>query len=109
MSGDLSSPGATIRHGEEMAAFRLAALVESSTDAIIGKDLDGIITDWNRGAERIFGHTAAEIIGTSGRRLIPADRPEEESVLLEKIRRGVNAVSFEALRQTRDGRTVHVT
>jgi PAS domain-containing protein len=78
----------TERHKFEITAYRLAALVASSDDAIIGKDLNLIVTSWNFGAERIFGYTAEEMIGTSLMRLIPPDRLEEEREILARIRRG---------------------
>ncbi len=71
----------------EVSSSRLGAIVESSDDAIIGKNLDGIITSWNAGAERIFGYEAAEILGTSILRIIPADRHEEERRILDRVRR----------------------
>src|ERR1700744_709888 len=92
----------------EIALKRLAAIVESSDDAIIGKDLNSIVTSWNRSAERIFGYSASEMVGTSILRLIPADRLTEEDQILEKIRRGENVDHFETLRQTRDGRLINV-
>jgi len=92
----------------ETASARLAAIVESSDDAIVGKDLQGVITSWNRGAEKIFGYTAGEMVGTSIMRLIPADRQEEENHILEKIKRGENVKHFETLRQTKDGRLIQV-
>jgi PAS domain S-box-containing protein len=76
------------RHLAEITAHRLAAIVASSDDAIIGKDLNSIITSWNFGAERIFGYTADEMIGTSIMRLIPSDRQDEEQEILAHIRRG---------------------
>ncbi len=93
----------------ELVSARLAAIVQSSEDAIIGKDLDGVITAWNRGAEKIFGYTASEIVGTSILRLIPADRHQEEQVILEKIRGGDSVNPFETLRQTKDGRLLDVS
>src|ERR1700733_13519739 len=71
----------------ETAAF-LAAIVESSGDAIISKDLDGVVTSWNRGAEHIFGYRAAEMIGRPVSILIPPDRMGEEAHILSRIRRG---------------------
>jgi len=99
----------TERKAAEMASIWLAAIVNYSDDAIIGKDLNSIITSWNKGAERIFGYTAAEMIGTSIMRLIPADRQEEENQILTKIRRGENVEHFETQRQTKDGRLIHVS
>jgi PAS domain S-box-containing protein len=94
----------TERKQTEAALIRLAAIVESSDDAIIGKNLDSIVTSWNRGAEKIFGYTAGEIVGTSIMRLIPIDRQDEENFILEKIKRGESVEHFETLRKTRDGR-----
>ena len=99
----------TERKAVEMQSKRLAAIVESSDDAIIGKDPEGIITSWNKGAERIFGYTASEIIGTTLRRLIPAGRQDEETQILEKIKRGESVQHFETLRQTKDGRLIAVS
>ncbi len=93
----------------EVVASRLAAIVESSDDAIIGKDLNGLITSWNRGAERIFGYAAAEIVGTPVMRLIPADRQEEETHILGQIRAGLRVDHFETKRQTKDGRLIDVS
>ena len=91
------------------AAEQLAAIVKYSHDAIIGKDLDGIITSWNQGAEKIFGYTAEEMVGTSIERLIPADRLEEENQILQKIRRDERVENFETLRRTKDGRMIDVS
>ena len=99
----------TERKQAEMALSRLAAIVESSGDAIIGKDLNGIITSWNKGAEEIFGYEASEMMGASIMRLIPTDRQEEEDRIKEKVRRGENVESFETLRQTKDGRLIDVS
>ena len=88
---------------------RLAAIVESSDDAIIAKDLNGIITDWNLGAEKIFGYTAAEMVGTPIMRLIPEERQEEETYILDQIRRGHRVDHFETQRRTKDGRLIDVS
>ena len=88
---------------------RLAAIVQSSEDAIMRMDLNGIIGSWNRGAEKIFGYTAAEVVGTSNLRLIPADHQQEEHDILEKIRSGDSVEHFETLRLTKDGRLLHVS
>jgi PAS domain S-box-containing protein len=93
----------------ELDSMRLAAIVESSDDAIISKDLNGVVTSWNKGAEKIFGFTAGEMVGTSIMRLIPADRQDEENYILGKIRRGERVDHFETLRQTKDGRLVAVS
>ena len=97
------------RRQTQVDSSRLAAIVESSDDAIVSKDLDGIVTSWNQGAERMFGYSAAEMVGTSIRRLIPADRQDEEAHILEKIRRGERVQHFETLRRTKDGRTISVS
>ncbi len=91
------------------AADRLAAIVESSDDAILGKDLNGTITSWNRGAEKVFGYTAEEMLGTSILRLIPADRHAEEPHILGMIRRGQSVTHFETQRLTKDGRRIDVS
>jgi PAS domain S-box-containing protein len=99
----------TARKQSEIAANRLAAIIASSQDAIIGKDLDSIVNSWNRGAEKIFGYTAAEMIGTSITRLMPADRQDEENQILDRIKRGQNVEHFETLRLTKDGRLINVS
>ncbi|HET7649983.1 MAG TPA: PAS domain S-box protein [Gammaproteobacteria bacterium] len=93
----------------EQAAGRLAAIVESSDDGIVSKDLDGTVTSWNSGAEKIFGYRADEMLGQSIRRIIPPDRYKEEDYILEKIRRGEAIDHFETLRQTKDGRLIDVS
>jgi PAS domain S-box-containing protein len=99
----------TERHKSEITANRLAALVASSDDAIIGKDLNLIVTSWNSGAERIFGYTAEEMIGTSIMRLIPPDRLEEETEILSRIRRGQRSDHFETVRLAKDGRRLNLS
>lgn len=87
----------------DMARARLAAIVESSSDSIVGKDLQGIVTSWNGGAERMFGYTADEMIGRSITRVIPADRQGDEDMILDRIRRGENVEHFETRRVRKDG------
>ncbi len=99
----------TERKQVEIASLRLAAIVESSDDAIIGKDLNSIVTSWNRGAEKIFGYTAREMVGSSIMKLIPADRRDEENQILGKIKVGESVEHFETLRQTKDGRLITVS
>ncbi|HUX72631.1 MAG TPA: PAS domain S-box protein [Steroidobacteraceae bacterium] len=99
----------TERKRAEVNFVRLAAIVESSDDAIIGKDLDGIVNSWNKGAEKIFGYSAAEMLGTSILRLIPAERHAEETQILEQIKRGHSVEHLETLRITKDGRRIHVS
>ena len=99
----------TKRKQAEIGSHLLAAIVAASDDAIIGKDLNGIITSWNHGAEKIFGYTAGEMVGTSIMRLLPADQQDEENQILGKIKRGESVKHFETLRQTKDGRLIDVS
>lgn len=99
----------TDRKSSEHAALRLAAIVESSDDAIVAKDLNGIITDWNRGAERLFGYTAEEVIGKPITILIPADRDNEEPAILSRIRRGERVDHYETIRRRKDGSLVEIS
>ncbi|HTB80741.1 MAG TPA: PAS domain S-box protein [Opitutaceae bacterium] len=85
------------------AASLLAAIVSSSDAAIISKDLEGIITSWNVGAERMYGYTAEEVVGKSVLLLVPADRKQEEATILERIRNGERLDHFETLRQRKNG------
>ena len=87
-------------------ASRLAAIVESSDDAIIGKTLDGIITSWNGAAEKIFGYTADEVVGRPLTILIPDERVDEEMEILAAIRRGDRVRHLDTVRRTKDGRLV---
>jgi PAS domain S-box-containing protein len=89
--------------GHDRASRRLAAIVESSDDAIVSKDLNGIVTSWNAAAERVFGYSAQEMIGTSIRVLIPEERQGEEDETLAKIRRGERIEHFETIRRRKDG------
>src|SRR3984893_7544191 len=91
------------------AALRLAAIVESSDDAIVSKDLTGIITSWNNGAEQLFGYTADEAVGQSITMLIPPDRLSEEDVVLTRIRAGQRVDHFETVRWRKDGTLVDVS
>jgi len=99
------------RTAQEIGAYRgqLASIVDSSEDAIIGKDLSGIITAWNKGAERIYGYTRDEIVGKNISILAPTDRPDEIPQILEKIRRGEAIEHFESMRVTKDGRRLNVS
>ena len=98
----------TERVEAEAAARRLAAIVESSADAIIGKDTSGIITSWNRGAEKVFGYTERDMVGTSVMRLIPSDRQSEEHYIIGTVLRGESVENFETKRLTKDGRLIDV-
>src|SRR6185295_17742194 len=87
----------------------LAAIVESSDDAIVSKNLDGIITSWNRAAERMFGYTSAEAVGKSILMIIPQDRVSEEQFVLSQIRGGNAIDHFETIRQRKDGVLIEVS
>jgi two-component system cell cycle sensor histidine kinase/response regulator CckA len=98
-----------IRQSSAEASHRLAAIVESSDDAIVSKDLDGVIRSWNRGAEQLFGYTASEAIGKPVSILIPAERHDEEPGILERIRRGERIEHYETVRQRKDGSLVEIS
>jgi len=87
----------------ERNGARLVAIVESSDDAIVAKDVNGIITSWNRAAERMFGYSANEAIGQSIRLIIPEDHQHEEDTILDRIRRGESVQHFETIRCRKDG------
>jgi PAS domain S-box-containing protein len=99
----------TARRRTEADLQRLAAIVESSDDAIVSKTLDGIVTSWNAGAERTFGYPAAEMLGRSITLLFPADRLAEEADLLARIARGERVEHFETVRIRRDGGRIQVS
>jgi two-component system, LuxR family, sensor kinase FixL len=101
--------GAREQPSADEAQLLLAAIAESSDDAIVGKNLDGIVTSWNRAAETMFGYASHEIIGQPITTIIPPDRIAEEETLLERIRRGERMVHFETRRQRRDGRIISVS
>ncbi|WP_161957363.1 PAS domain S-box protein [Aestuariivirga litoralis] len=98
----------TERKAAEEAAARLAAIVESSEEAIIAKTLRGVITSWNKGAERLFGYTAEEMIGESVWKLIPEDGEHEEINILNTVRTSQSVPSHETVRLHRTGRRIHV-
>lgn len=99
----------TERQQTEAAISQLAAIVESSEDAIIGKSLDGVIESWNAGAERMFGYTALEIVGQSITKLIPANYVDEEAQILTIIRQEKSIPHYETVRQRKDGTLVNVS
>jgi len=99
----------TERKRSEEIALRLAAIVESSNDAIVSKDLDGVVTSWNAGAERIFGYLAEEIVGKSVTILTPPDFQEEEEAIIERIRRGQRVEHYETVRQRKDRSLIDVS
>lgn len=93
----------------EQIAQRLAAIVESSDDAIVSKDLNGTVVTWNKGAERIFGYPAEEIIGKSITILIPPDRENEESLILDRIQRGERIDHYDTVRRRKDGTLIDIS
>ncbi len=93
----------------EQVSHRLAAIVESSDDAIISKDLDGVIATWNKSAERLFGYLEQEAIGKPITMLIPERRLDEEDRILDRIRRGERIDHFETVRQRKDGTLVSIS
>jgi len=99
----------TERKLAEEGSARLAAIVDSSNDAIIGKDLNSIITSWNAGAEKIFGYSAKEMVGNPITRLIPPDRVQEEVDIINRIKNGETIKHFETLRMTKDGRLINIS
>lgn len=106
--GDMSEPRSLLSSAEDVQAH-LAAIVEWSDDAILTKDLSGIIKSWNRGAQRIFGYTADEIVGRSVTMLIPEDRHDEEPEILAQIRRGEPVSHYETIRRRKDGELIHIS
>jgi PAS domain S-box-containing protein len=104
-----NGPRTRLDYREQIAVQQLAAIVETSDDAIISKDLNGIIQTWNRGAERIFGYTANEVIGKPVTVLMPPDRVDEEPGILARIRSGERIDHYETVRQRKDGTLLDVS
>jgi len=100
-----------LRTTEQLGEYRarLASIIDSSEDAIIGKDLDGTITTWNRGAEHIYGYTPEEVVGKNISLLAPSDRPDEIPEILRQIARGESIEHYESVRATKDGRQLNVS
>jgi PAS domain S-box-containing protein len=99
----------TDRKQTEELIQRLAAIVESADDAILTKNLNGIITSWNKGAQRLFGYTAEEIVGRSVTTLIPVERQDEEPTILARVRRGERIDHYETIRKRKDGSLVEIS
>jgi PAS domain S-box-containing protein len=99
----------TDRKHAEVERARLAAIVESSDDVILSKTLEGIITSWNKGAERIYGYTAEEVVGQPVSMLVPPERPNEIPEILQRIQRGEKVDHFETVRMTKDGRRLDIS
>ena len=100
---------ATERRRAEEASSRLAAIVDSSDDAILSKTLDGTITSWNGAAERIYGYSAEEVLGKPISILVPPERADEVPAILQKIRRGESVDHYETQRIKKDGTRIHVS
>jgi PAS domain S-box-containing protein len=96
------------KHVEE-ASDRLAAIVESSDEAIVGKTLDGLITSWNRGAEKLYGYSSEEVKGKPISILIPPNRPDELTQILERVKRGETVQRYETRRMRKDGKIIYVS
>jgi PAS domain S-box-containing protein len=99
----------TQRKSTELANSFLAAIIESSDDAIASKDLNGVLNSWNKAAERIFGYSAEEAIGQPATILMPPDRVNEEPAILEKIRKGDRVDHYETVRQRKDGKLIDIS
>jgi PAS domain S-box-containing protein len=105
----LSIEDVTERQHADVTTSLLAAIVNSSDDAIVGKDLNGVITSWNKGAERLFGYTASEAVGRSVVMLIPPDRLAEEPEILARLKRGQRVDHFETVRLRKDGQPLDIS
>lgn len=99
----------TKRREGEIGARRLAAIVESSDDAIIGKDLNGTITSWNAGAERLYGYSAQEVIGKDIAIIVPSEHRDELDVFSQKAKNGKSVIHYETVRMRKDGTTMPVS
>jgi PAS domain S-box-containing protein len=99
----------TAHRRSEAISRHMAAIIESSDDAIVSKDLNGIVTSWNQGAQQLFGYLPEEIIGKPILLIIPPDRHSEESRILESIRRGEPMAHFETVRQRKDGSLINIS
>src|SRR6185436_14291608 len=93
----------------ELAPYWLSAIIESADDAIISKSLEGIITSWNQGAERIFGYLADEVIGKSITIIIPPDHLDEEPGILARLRAGERIDHYETVRMRKDGKRLDIS
>jgi PAS domain S-box-containing protein len=107
-AGSAKSPTELFTSGEP-ASFLLNAIIDSSEDAIISKDLNGIVTSWNKSAERLFGYTAAEMVGQPITILIPVDRQSEEPKILSRLRRGERVDHFQTVRKRKDGSLLDIS
>src|SRR5215468_3892476 len=108
MGAPLSQPQVFSRQTEDDLLF-LKAMVQSADDAIVSKTLQGIVTSWNPGAERLFGYTASEMIGKSISILIPPDQPDEEPNILSRLVRGESIDHYETKRIRKDGKVIYIS
>ena len=110
---DAGEPSSGRKGGKRLTvdhtAQHYAAIVESSDDAILSKDLNGVIMSWNRGAQRLFGYAAEEAVGKPVLMLIPVDRQDEEPMILARIRQGERIEHYETIRQRKDGSLVDIS
>ena len=106
LGNDSPAGAGRVEHND---AARLAAIVDSSFDAIVAKDLNSIITDWNKAAERMFGYTAEEAVGRSITMIIPPDLQDEEANIIRRVRANERVESFETVRLRKDGTRIHVS
>ena len=103
-----SSTDRNLTPSSEEALARLAAIIESSNDAIVSKSLDGIVKTWNKSAERMFGYTSEEMVGKSITIIIPQHRRNEETEIIARVVRGERVEHFETIRQRKDGSFVEI-
>lgn len=99
----------TARKAAEEEVARLAAIIESSEDAIVGKTLDGLITSWNKGAEKLYGYSAEEVLGRPVSLLVPPERSDELPGIYERIKRGEHVEHFETIRMKKDGTRINIS
>ena len=99
----------TERKKADEVRFQLAAIVDSSDDAIIGKDLEGTIRSWNKGAQQVFGYSEADVVGKPISLLLPPGREGEEPAIIERLKRGERVDSFETVRRRKDGQDIDVS
>src|ERR1051325_6594214 len=107
--GSLATDEVTNLQNPEFARYWLTALIDSAEDAIISKTLEGVITSWNKGAQRIFGYTADEVIGKSVTILIPEGHLDEEPTILARLRAGQRIEHYETVRVRKDGRLIDIS
>ena len=99
----------TERHRSQEETRKLASIIESSEDAVIGLDLDGNVTTWNQAAEKLYGYTSDEVVGRPVVMLLPAEQEDEEMTILNKVRRGELLRHFDTVRVRKDGRKIDVS